>query len=235
VEFESVVITDDRQRWLAAGSPSVPTLVIDGTAHVLQHPGQAGTLLGLETPPGLRDAWQVAWDLDAVVEAWLELVTTTPWEALVEPLPRLRRTALALAVDTMIGVAALPGAFTSGWFHWPGNPRTGETGDEAVVAYEEAILSEISGRADLLAFARPVADAWRTFLLDHDEALRGEPDRPVRAPRGDLPWVSLLEAQRLHAAGHYRQATTFVGSLGHGVPSLDLASLSDLKLSAVVY
>lgn len=230
-----MVITDDRPRWLAAGSPSVPTLVIDGTAHVLQHPSQAGLLLGLETPASVRDAWQVAWDVDAVAEALLEVVTTTPWEALLEPLPRLRRTSLALAVDTMIGIAALPGAFTSGWFHWPGNPRTGETGDAAVAAYEEAILAEISGRADLLAFVEPVADEWRTFVLDHEEAVRNEPDRPVRAPRGDLAWVSLLEAQRLHAAGHYRQATTFIGSLGHAVPSLDLASLSDLKLSTVVY
>lgn len=233
--YDSVVITEDRPRWLAAGSPPVPTLVIDGAAHVLQHPSQAGTLLGLETPPGLRDAWQVGWDVDAIVEAWLELVTATPWEALLEPLPRLRRTSLALSVDTMIGIAALPDAFTSGWFHWPGDARTGQTGDKAVVAYEEAIVSEIAGRADLLAFVRPVADRWRAFLLGHDDALRSEPDRPVRAPRGGLPWVSLLEAQRLHAAQHYRQATTFIRSLGHAVPGLELAHLHCLQLPRVIY
>jgi len=75
VEFESVVISEQRERWIADGSPPVPTLVIDGTAHILQHPSQAGLLLGLETPPALRDAVQVTRDIDAVAEAWLELVT----------------------------------------------------------------------------------------------------------------------------------------------------------------
>ena len=99
MEFESVVISVERERWLAAGSPPVPTLVIDGTAHVLQHPSQAGLLLGLETPPALRDAVQVAWDIDAVERAFLELIETTPWDALLTPMPVLNRTPLALAVD----------------------------------------------------------------------------------------------------------------------------------------
>jgi hypothetical protein len=143
VSYESVVITEDRPRWLAAGSPPVPTLVLDGTAHALQHPGQAAALLGLETPASEGDAGQVARDVDAVVEAWLELAARTPWEALLQPLPRLRRTPLALAVD--------------------------------------------------------------------------------------------IEAQRLHAAQHYRQATTFVRSLGHPVPDLDLGQLHGLHLPSTVY
>lgn len=202
---------------------------------MLQHPSQVGKLLGLATPPELRDAWQVAWDVDAVVEAWLELTTTTPWEVLLEPLPGLGRTSLALAVDTSIGIAVLPDAFTSGWFHWPGNPRTGETGDSAVVAYEASIVAEIGDRGDLLAFLQPVAEAWRAFLIDHDLGLRTEPDRAVRAPRGGLSWVSLLEAQRLHAAQHYRQATTFIGALGHALPELDLERLYGLELPQAIY
>jgi hypothetical protein len=121
------VISEQRERWLADGSPSVPTLVVDGVAHVLQHPSQAGMLLGLETPPALRDAWQVAWDIDSIMQALLELVTTTPWEALLEPMPVLGRTPLALAVDASVGIRALLEPFATGWFHWPGNPVTGET------------------------------------------------------------------------------------------------------------
>jgi hypothetical protein len=229
------VITDERERWRAAGSPAVPTLVIDGTPHVLQHPSDAGSLLGLETPPALADARQVAWDIDEVLGAWLGLLATTPWDVLLEPLPRLARTPLDLGVDTLVGIAALTEAFSTGWFHWPGNPDTGVTGDAALVAYQDSAVETIRSREDLLAFARPVARAWRQALLDHGDVLQSNPGRPMRAPRGDLPWVRLLEAQRLHAAQHYRQATTFLTSRGEPVPKLDLADLRGLELPLFAY
>jgi hypothetical protein len=213
----------------------VPTLIIDNTPHVIQHPSQAGVLLGLHTPPALRDAPHVAWQVDAILEAWVELVTATPWNALREPMPVLGRTPLALAVDASIGIAALPAAFSTGWFHWPGDPRTGETGDASVVAYEADVVAGIADRVELLAFVQPVAATWRVFVLANEEAFAREPDRPVRTPRGELAWVSLLEAQRLHSAQHYRQAVSVVRSLGHPVPALDLASLAGLKLPGAIY
>jgi hypothetical protein len=235
VEFESVVISVERERWIAAGSPPVPTLVIDGTAHVLQHPSQAGLLLGLETPPALRDAVQVAWDVDSVLDAFLALVETTPWDALLTPMPVLNRTPLALAVDASVGIKALLEPFETGWFHWPGNPVTGETGDKYVVAYEASIVSTIGDRDDLLAFVRPVVESWRTFVLEHEDAFRADAARAVRTPRGELTWVELLEAQRLHAAQHYRQAATQVTSLGHATPGLDLSSLYGMRLPTAIY
>jgi hypothetical protein len=235
VDFESVVISVDRERWIAAGSPPVPTLVIDGTPHVLQHPSQAGLLLGLETPPALRDAVQVAWDIDAVERAFLELVETTPWDALLTPMPVLSRTPLALAIDASVGIAALLEPFITGWFHWPGNPVTGELGDAVVVAYEASVVATICDRDDLLAFVRPVVESWRTFVLENEDAFRVDPARAVRTPRGALTWVELLEAQRLHAAQHYRQAVTQVASLGHPVPGLDLNTLYGMRLPIEVY
>ena len=235
MEFESVVISEQRERWFADGSPPVPTLVVDGVAHVLQHPSQAGLLLGLETPPALRDAVQVAWDIDSIMQAVLELVTTTPWEALLEPMPVLGRTPLALAVDASVGISALLEPFATGWFHWPGNPVTGETGDQAVVAYEASIVATIGDRAALVGFVGPVADAWRAFVLENEDAIRADPARPVRTPRGELTWVGLLEAQRLHAAQHYRQATTQVSSLAHPVPALDLGLLYGMRLPTSIY
>jgi hypothetical protein len=229
------VITEQRERWLTDGAPPVPTLVIEGTAHVLQHPSQAGALLGLETPPALRDAAQVAWDIDTVVEAFEELARTTPWDALLTPLPALGRTPLALAVDASVGVQALLEPFERGWFHWPGNPLTGELGDAAVVAYEASIVAGIADRNDLLEFVGGVAKSWRSFVAEHVEAFRAQPVRPVRTPRGELTWVELLEAQRLHAAQHYRQATTVVASLGHPVPALDLGSLYGMRLPDAIY
>jgi hypothetical protein len=230
VSYDSVVITDDRARWVAAGSPPVPTLVLDGTAHVLQHPGQAAELLGLGTGGPAAGAAETAAHVDAVAIAWLELADGTEWRALLEPLPRIDRTSLALAVDTFIGIDALAGSFDSGWFHWPGNAATGETGDAAVMEYEAAIVARIAGRDDLLAFLRPVGARWRHVCgQEHD------PDRTVRAPRGELSWAELLEAQRLHAAQHYRQATTFLRSLGQPVPALELERLHGLRLPSVAY
>ena len=152
----------------------MPTLVVGGTPHVLQHPSEAGVLLGLGATAPLGDARQVAWDIDEIVGAWLELLEITPWEALQEPLPRLARTPLDLGVDSLVGIAALTRAFSTGWFHWPGNPETGVTGDAAVVGYQDAIVETIGSRDGLLGFARPVAQAWRDALLDYDEALRSD-------------------------------------------------------------
>jgi hypothetical protein len=229
------VISEQRERWIADGSPPVPTLVVDRVAHVLQHPAQATKLLGFEVPVRLRDAWEVAWHIDAVAQAWVQVASATDWDVLRSPLPRLERLPLALAVDAMVGIVALPPAFSTGWFHWPGNPRTGETGDEAVVAREVEIVATIDDREGLLAFVKPVADSWRAFLFEQEQEIRDEPDRPVRTPRGELTWVGLLEAQRLHAAQHYRQATTFIAAQGQPVPDLDLARLHGLELPQAVY
>jgi hypothetical protein len=225
-----VVITEQRARWLAAGSPPVPALVIDGVANVLQHPSQAGALLGLTVPAELRDARQTAWDIDAVVDAWLELGERTPWSALTAPGVVLGRTPLALLVDALVGVAALTGALWTGWFHWPGNPSTGETGDASIGPFEASIVATILARADLLSFASRVAGAWRDALAEHEEALHHDPGQPVRAPRGTLKVVELLEAQRLHAAGHYRQAVASLNAAGVRTPELDVDLLHGLVL-----
>ena len=233
--FETVVITEQRERWLAAGSPPVPTLVVGHSAHVLQHPGQAALLLGLETPTALRDASRIAWDIDSLMAAWVELCAETPWATLCEPIPGFGRSPLMLAVDASVGIQALPEPFSSGWFHWPGNPETGETGDRAVVDYEASIVAAIATRVDLLGFVEPVAARWRAFVAANDEAFRGDPARPLRTPRGPLTWVELLEAQRLHCAQHYRQATTHLASLGLPTASIELDALYGLRLPASVY
>ena len=228
--FESVVISEEPERWRAAGSPPVPTLVLDGVAHALQHPGHAAALLGLVPPPELRDALRVAWDVDTVVDAWLELAEQTPWAVLTAPGVVLDRTPLALTIDGLVGVAALTAALWTGWFHWPGNPETGATGDASIGPYEASIVTRIGDRDDLLVFAHRVARGWRAALGEHEQSLRGDPAQPVWSPRGELALVDLLEAQRLHCAGHYRQATAAPGV----VQTLDLATLPDLVLAEAI-
>lgn len=227
-------IAEQRERWIADGSPPVPTLVIGGVPHVLQHPGQSATLLGYDPPPSLRDALQVAWDVDAVAHAFLELAESTPWDLMIRPIPGFGRTPLALTVDALVGITALTRALGSGWFHWPGNPETGELGDRVLVAFEAAIVASIGSRADLLDVAVPRVTGWRDAIDERAHLLRTEPERPMRAPRGDLTLVELLEAQRLHAAQHYRQATTSIAA-EHAGPALDLATLEGLELPAAVY
>jgi hypothetical protein len=229
------VISEERERWLEAGSPPVPTLVIDGIPHVLQHPSQAAVLLGLEAPPQLRDARRVAWDIDTLMAAWVELCTDTRWDVLTAPITGFGRTPLALAVDASVGIQALREPFGSGWFHWPGNPETGETGDQIVVAYEAAIVQRIPDRWHLLDFVAPVAACWRDFVVASEDAFDADPARPVRTPRGALTWVELLEAQRLHCAQHYRQATTWLSSEGHTTPPVEFATMYGMRLPEAVY
>jgi hypothetical protein len=227
VEFEAVAITEQRERWRAAGSPPVPTLVLGGVAHALQHPGHAAALLGLEPPAELRDAWSVAAEIDAVVDAWLELAAATPWQTLTAPGVVLARTPLALTVDALVGIAALTAALWTGWFHWPGNPETGATGDGEIGPYEASVVARIDTREDLLEFALRVARGWRAALAEHERTIRSDPARAMSTPRGELALVELLEAQRLHCAGHYRQATATPGVVG----TLDLATLPGLVLA----
>lgn len=229
------MISEERERWLEAGSPPVPTLVIDGIPHVLQHPSQAAVLLGLEAPPQLRDARRVAWDIDSLMAAWVELCTDTPWDVLTAPIPGFGRTPLALAVDASVGIQALREPFASGWFHWPGNPETGETGDQTVVAYEAAIVQRIPDRRHLLDFVATVAASWRDFVVANEDAFDADPARPVRTPRGALTWVELLEAQRLHCAQHYRQATTWLSAEGHTTPPVELETMYGMRLPEAVY
>jgi len=202
---------------------------------VLQHPTQAAELLGIAVPRELEDAGRVAWDIDTLMAAWLELVRSTPWASLLTPLTGLGRTPLALAVDASVGISALRAALESGWFHWPGNPVTGETGDESVVAYEASIVATTADRGDLVAFVEPVAAAWHTFALEHADALAADPGREIGAPRGTLTALALLEAQRLHCAQHYRQAIAQVASLGHPTPDLDFGAMYGLQLPASLY
>ena len=167
--------------------------------------------------------------------AWVEVCTETPWDALTSPIAGFGRTPLALAVDASVGIKALLEPFVSEWFHWPGNPETGETGDQTVVAYEASIVQRIVDRGDLLTFVATVAADWRDFVVANDDAFASDPARPVRTPRGPLTWVELLEAQRLHCAQHYRQATTWLTSRGQEAPLLDLETLYGMRLPDAVY
>ena len=128
------------------------------------------------------------------------------------------------------------GAGPSAWFHWPGNPRTGETGDAAVVAYEASIVAGDRGPRRPPR-VRPARRGGLAQLRRRGRRTRSPPTRPVRCGRraAELTWVELLEAQRLHAAQHYRQAASGIRASGHEPPPLDLDSMVGLRLPASIY
>src|SRR5205823_4994014 len=83
---ENILEAGPRSRWEAAGAPAVPALAGPGFAQSLWHPSQAAALLGLPAPEG-GDPLRAAWDLSAVLVAWIECVEALSWDALEAPTP----------------------------------------------------------------------------------------------------------------------------------------------------
>ena len=82
---------------------------------------------------------------------------------------------------------------------------------------------------------RPVVETWRSFVAAEQDAFAADAARSLRTPRGGLTWFELLEAQRLHAAQHYRQAASGIRASGHEPPPLDFDSMVGLRLPASIY
>src|SRR4029078_5358799 len=103
VEFESVNICepDGAARWVDAGRPIVPCLLVGRVASPILHVAQLATMrrrraplhvaqmaprLGLEAPPNLA-VTRLAWDGAAVLDAWLKLIRPLDQETLTAPTP----------------------------------------------------------------------------------------------------------------------------------------------------
>ena len=138
-----MVITEHRERWEAAGSPPVPTLVVGGTPHVLQHPsrGRGAARPRRNGAARRRSAGGMGHRRDrrGVAGARSRSRRGRPCRSRCRG---LARTPLDLGVDSLVGIAALTRALSTGWFHWPGNPDTGETGDATVVGYQASIVDD---------------------------------------------------------------------------------------------
>jgi hypothetical protein len=231
--YRSVDVGDAPAQWQAAGSPVLPALVAGGVAHSLSHPVQVASLLGLEGE-SLGDPVRMGWDLHRVLEAWLEALALVPWPAVLEETPSRGRSTLELAVNTFVPIGLLPDAFATLRFVWPGNPATGEPGDAPLREYELPIEAAITDAAQFAAFGEPLLHAWAAFLDEHEDELRESAGRDVETPSGALPYVGLLDAQRLHAAQHFRQVTTFFRATGRDVPRFVPADLG-LRLPQRIY
>lgn len=212
---------DGAARWQAAGRPTVPSLLVDGVASPILHVSQLASMLGLPAPPQLKVS-RLAWDLSAVLEAWVELIRPLDRETLTAPTASRGRSFTNLTVNTFHPIELLPGAFDEGHFDW----------DPSLDDRREASLRE---PAALVAYAGERRLAWQGWLLEREADLVAR-DPAVESPRGPITFANLLASQRWHAAFHYRQLLTSLGDRGHDLTgALDLSSLDGLDLPADVF
>ncbi len=223
VEFDSVNIRepDGNERWIAAGKPIVPSLLVDGVASPILHVSQLAPMLGLDAPAQLEVS-RLAWDAIAVLDAWVKVIRPLDFDLLIEPTPSRGRSLRNLTVNVFHPIELLPAAFDDGRFDW--DP---DRDDE-----REAALQTADG---VVAYATDRRLAWQDWLLAREDDLLVR-DPEVGSPRGKVTYANLLASQRWHAAFHYRQLLAFLESRGHDVTgALSLRSLDGLDLPPEVF
>jgi hypothetical protein len=220
IPFESVnpVEPDGAARWSELGRPRIPSLVLDGATTAIYHTSQLASLLGLTTA-GRGEALRLAWDLSSVVEAWSELLAPLDFELMNAPTPSRGRSVRNLTVNVHVPLGEMAAAWETGIFTW-------DTDED------ERIAAELADADAVRAYAEARSAGWIAFLMDAGDDL-GQADRSVRAGAEELAFSALLDAQRFHAAFHYRQIATFLHP--GAPPPFDLARLEGLRLPASVY
>ena len=212
---------DGAAQWIETGRPVVPCLLVGGVASPILHVSQLATMLGLEAPAHL-EATRLAWDAAAVLDAWVKLIRPLDQETLTAPTPSRGRSVRNLTVNVFHPFELLPTAFETGRFDW----------DPTLDEDREAALQDA---AAVVAYASDRHLAWQDWLRENErELLAQDPD--IESPRGSVTYANLLDAQRWHAAFHYRQLLAFLDGRGYdltGAPAL--ASLDDLTLPAEIF
>jgi hypothetical protein len=223
VDFDPVNIREPtgHDRWVASGRPLIPSLLVDGVVSPILHVSQLASMLGLGAPAQLEVS-RLAWDLTAVLEAWLRLTGQLDFETLTLPTPSRGRSLRNLTVNVFHPVELLPTAFDDGRFDW----------DPTLDEVREASLHDA---AAVVRYARERYVDWHDWLLEREaELVARDPD--VDSPRGEVTYGNLLDSQRWHAAFHYRQLLAVLDSRGRDLSgALPLASLRDLDLPAEVF
>ena len=182
-------------RWVDAGRPIVPCLLVGRVASPILHVAQLATMLGLEAPAHL-EVTRLAWDGAAVLDAWLKLIRPLDQETLTAPTPSRGRSLRNLTVNVFHPFELLPTAFETGRFDW--DPTLDEDREAAV-----------QNAAAVVAYASDRHLAWQDWLRENEsDLLARDPD--ITSPRGHVTYANLLDSQRWHAAFHYRQLLAFL-------------------------
>ena len=206
---------------MAAGRPTLPSLLLDGVASPILHVSQLASLLGLEWPAQL-EASRIAWDATAILEGWLHAIRPLDFETLTQPTPSRGRSLRNLTVNVFHPFELLPTAFDARWFDW--DP-----------ALDEAREVELQDSASVVGYATDRYLAWHEWLATH-EGQFVDCDPEIDSPRGTLTYANLIASQRFHAAFHYRQVLAVLEEGGRDLTGLlSLASLVDLELPREVF
>jgi hypothetical protein len=207
---------------MQAGRPLVPSLLVGGVASPILYVSQLASLLDLDAPAQAAPAKRLAWEAAAILQGWIELIRPLDFETLTAPTPARDRTLRNLTVNVFHPFALLPAAFDTGRFEW----------DPDLDDAREAALPD---SAAVAAYAAARSLAWESWLLEREHDLERR-DPEVESPRGRLTYSSLVASQRLHAAYHYRQLLTCLGSRRRApAGAFQLSSLADLDLPADVF
>jgi hypothetical protein len=208
--------------------------VINDTPYSLNHPYQGASLLGLPFAPSMQ-ALVLAWDIDTICQAWLECIRALPLAVLLTPTPSRTRSIRNLAINVFVPVSLLERAWSQGSFPWPGNPLLHLSGEQHLAEYESTIEAANPSRDTLVRFSEQIKLSWSVFIEDHGKEFASF-SPVVTTPRGELQYERLLESQRLHAAQHFRQVTSFLLTAGYEVPTPFRAeALKGLDLPATIF
>ena len=212
---------DGAARWVDAGRPIVPCLLVGRVASPILHVSQLATMLALEAPAHL-EITRLAWDGAAVLDAWLKLIRPLDQETLTAPTPSRGRSLRNLTVNVFHPFELLPTAFETGRFDW--DPTLDEDREAAV-----------QDAAAVVAYASDRHLAWQDWLRENESGLLAR-DPDITSPRGHVTYANLLDSQRWHAAFHYRQLLAFLDGRGHDLTGArSLASLHSLTLPAEIF
>jgi glutaredoxin len=223
VEFESVnpVEAEGQARWEQLGRPRIPSLVLDGHTTAIYHVSQVASLLGM-TVADSGKSLRLAWDLAGVLEAWSDQLATIEFQAMVAPTPSRGRTIRTLTVNVHEPIHELTVAWERGTFTWDTDA-------------DEARAARLEDEQAVRSYAEAKTAEWITFLTDlGDDVGRYDPEVSAGAER--LSFGALLDAQRFHAAFHYRQLMSFLAQQGEtGARPLQLTRLDGLRLPEAVF
>lgn len=231
MRYESldIEIPEARRRWEALGSPVLPALVIGDQTHSVLHFSQVGSLLGIRVAP-TQEALRLGWDLHTILEAWQELIGQLPWDVLQQSTPSRGRLVIYLAVHAFFRVQFVAPILDDDdhVFRWdPTQTR----------AREADIVARVGTVDDLLQFMDGTRQDWQTFLLGREDAIQRSQNMTVRTiSKGHVPYRTVIETMRNHAAQHYRQVILHLERSGRSpATTFKLEHIRDLRLPEQEY
>ena len=213
---------EGQRRYVEAGSPMIPSLLVGGRTFPIMHPSQIASLLDLPgTEPGV-DSVRLGWDAVSILDNWVELLPQASWVSLVAPTPSRGRSVRNLTVNTFRPFELLVEARRSHTFRW-------YTGDADAERERPLVDHE-----HLVGFARGIQYCWEDFLMEIGEELGEDPE--IDSNRGMVPYSTILRSQKWHAAFHHRQIVAFLRSEGVELEgALDVEAFEDLELPREIY